>query len=377
MTEASRFVVIGAGQAGGWAAKTLRDHDADASIILIGEELHPPYERPSLSKDVLVGVKPLDSTYIFTREKLAASGVELRHAKVIAIDRTTKELVLADQNRVPYDRLLLTVGSRVKRLNVPGAELAGIHYLRTIEESIAIGRELGLNGHLMVIGGGWIGLEVASAARKRGMSVTIVECSDRLCSRMLPKGELAAYLLDLHRRNGVDVKLNETVTAFGGTSRVQYAVLSSGQELPVFAVVFGIGISPNVELAQAAHLEIDDGIVVDQYCRTSDPDIFAAGDCTNQPNDFVRRRIRLESWANAQNQAIAAAKAVTDSGTPYQEVPWFWSDQYHVNIQMLGLPNGFDRVATRCGPSRDQFLQFYLANDRIVAVAAIAVLSAQ
>lgn len=371
MTDAKRLVVVGAGQAGGWAAKTLRKHDASASISLIGEEPHPPHERPPLSKEVLLGLKPPDSTYIFDRESLAASKIMLRRGCVCAIDRASNKLLLSDGDKVSYDQALLALGSRAKLISVPGNSLAGIHSLRTIEDSLAIAQQLKAGAHILIVGGGWIGLEVASAARKRGAGVTLIEQFDRLCARALPPDEVARYLLDLHRRNGVDVRLDTTVVAFGGTSRVEYAVLSSGEEISASAVVVGIGVLPNVEIAQDAGLETQNGIVVDQHCRTSDQNIFAAGDCTNQPNTFVGCRVRLESSANAQNQAIAAANVMMGNETPYQEIPWFWSDQHDVNFQLLGLPTSFEEVVTHGNVGGDRFMQFYLAAGRITAAAGI------
>jgi 3-phenylpropionate/trans-cinnamate dioxygenase ferredoxin reductase component len=365
------FVIVGSGQAGGWAAKTLRDQGIAAPIVLIGEEPHPPHERPPLSKDVLLGRKPPESTYIFPVGTLAKADIELRHALVTQIERARKRVVLAGGESLPYDRMLLATGSRVRRLAVPGASLPGIHYLRSIEDSLVIRRELGSDAHILVVGGGWIGLEAAAAARSLGARVTLVEYAGRLCCRALPPGELATYLLDLHRRNGVDVRLKTTVTSFAGTAKVECAMLSNGEEIPVTAAIIGIGIVPNVELAGNADLAVDDGIVVDGFGRTSDPDIFAAGDCTNQPNDFLRRRVRLESWANAQNQAIAVAKAMAGGREPYQEMPWFWSDQYGVNLQLLGMPADGHTVVTRGDTAGDQFLQFYLTKDRIEAVAAV------
>jgi 3-phenylpropionate/trans-cinnamate dioxygenase ferredoxin reductase component len=371
MAAPSRVVIVGAGQAGGWAAKTLRKRDASASIVLIGDEPHPPHERPPLSKDVLLGLKPPSSTYIFTRESLSVSEIALRHARAVAIDRAAKQVLLSDGDQVPYDRLLLTVGSRVKPLDVPGIALGGIHSLRTIEDSLAIERHLRAGAHIMIVGGGWIGLEVASAARKRGARVTVIEFCDRLCARVLPQGELERYLLDLQNRNGVDVRLNTTVVAFGGASKVEYAALSSGEEMPVSAVVVGIGVVPTVDTARDAGLETENGIVVDQYCRTSDPNIFAAGDCTSQPCEFLGRRVRLESWYNAQNQAIAAANVMAGDETSYQEIPWFWSDQHEVNLQLLGTPSNFDEVVTRGDVGRDRFVQFYLAKGQIMAAAGV------
>jgi 3-phenylpropionate/trans-cinnamate dioxygenase ferredoxin reductase subunit len=368
---AENFVIVGAGQAGGWAATTLRSQGFAGTIIVLGEEPHPPYERPPLSKDVLLGSKPPESTYLWPGDKVSELKIDLRTgARVNQLRRETQELELATGERLRYDRLLLATGSRVRRLSFPGCDLAGVHYLRTIEDALAIQRDLTPETRLLVVGGGWIGLETAASARKRGAHVTIIEATDQLCSRVLPKS-LADYLLQRHRTQGVDVHLGTTVMALQGAERVVSARLSTGEELPVSAVVVGVGVEPNVGLARAAGLEVNNGIVVDQSGRTSDPQIFAAGDVTNQPNDFLGRRVRLESWANAQNHGIAVAKAMLGQPVTYHDVPWFWSDQYNLNIQLLGIPHKSDESVTRGDPAADKFLYFFLYEGRIEAVAAV------
>ena len=365
------IVVIGAGQAGGWAARTLRDEGFEGGIVVIGEEPYPPYERPPLSKDVLLGKEPADSSYLWPEGSFDELGIELRTGvAATAIDRAARTVVLSDGGSIAYRKLLIATGGRVRRLPVGGAELDGVHYLRGIDDSEAIRGDLGEGAKLAVVGGGWIGLEVAAAARMLGAEVTVVEALDRLCGRALTP-ELAAWLLDVHRGRGVDVRLGATVEALTGEGRVDGARLSDGETLAATAVVIGIGIVPNVELAEAAGLDIDNGVRVDALCRTSDPDIFAAGDVTNHPNDLLGRNIRLESWENAQNQGIAAAKAMLGGETPYCEIPWFWSDQYDVNIQLVGLPTDFEETVTRGERAGDSFVEFYMKGGRIDGAAAI------
>jgi len=367
MTET--YVIIGAAQAGGWAAKTLRDQGFTGRVILIGDEPHPPHERPPLSKDVLLGVKPPESTHLWPPEKLA--NIELKlGVRAERIDRQPRQVVLADGETLTYDRLLVATGSRVRRLNAPGADLPGVHYLRTIADTMAIKRELGPETKLIVVGGGWIGLETAAAARKHGAQVTVVEMAGQLCNRALPRG-LAGYLQARHEAQGVVVRLNTTVAKFEGAGKVERAVLASGEALPATMVVVGIGVVPNSELAQAAGLAVDNGIVTDACGRTDDPLVFAAGDVTNHANEFLRRRVRLESWANAQNQAIAAAKAMLGKKEPYVEIPWFWSDQYNLNLQLLGIPHKSDASVVRGDRAKDQFLEFFLADGKVEAVAAV------
>ena len=365
------IVVIGAGQAGGWAARTLRDEGFEGGIVVIGEEPYPPYERPPLSKEVLLGKEPADSCYLWPEGSFDELGIELRTGVgATAIDRAARTVALSDGGSIAYRKLLIATGGRVRRLPVAEAELDGVHYLRGIDDSAAIRADLGEGAKLVVIGGGWIGLEVAAAARMLGAEVTVVEALDRLCGRALTP-ELAAWLLDVHRGRGVDVRLGTTVEALTGEGRVSGARLSGGETLAATAVVIGIGIVPNVELAEAAGLEIDNGVRVDALCRTSDPDIFAAGDVTNHPNDLLGRDIRLESWENAQNQGIAAAKAMLGGETPYCEIPWFWSDQYDVNIQLVGLPAGFEQTVTRGERADGSFVEFYMKGGRIDGAAAI------
>ena len=369
MTET--FIIVGAGQAGGWGATTLRGQGFDGTITLLGEEPHPPYERPPLSKDVLLGSKPPESTYLWPGDKISELKIDLRTGvRVSRLLPDRQQVELANGEALHYDRLLLTTGSRVRRLSFPGSELAGVHYLRTMADALAIQSDLTPESRLLVVGGGWIGLETAASARKRGVRVTIVEATDQLCSRVLPKS-LADYLLERHRDQGVEVRLGATVRALNGGKRVESAQLSTGEEIPVSAVVIGIGVEPNAELAREAGLEVNNGIVVDQTGGTSDPRIFAAGDVTNQPNDFLGRRIRLETWANAQNQGIAAAKGMLGQAVAYHDIPWFWSDQYNLNIQLLGVPHKTDQAVTRGDPKSDKFLQFFLYGGRIEAVAAV------
>ena len=371
MSPARTIVVVGAGQAGGWAARTLRGEGFDGRIVLIGEEPYPPYERPPLSKDVLLGKEPAESSYLWPADSFGELGIELRMGRAAAaVDRGAKAVTLADGETIGYDKLMLATGGSVRELAVEGADLDGVHYLRGIRDCEAIRAGLGEGADLVVVGGGWIGLEVAAAARMLGANVVVLEALDRVCGRALTP-DLAAHLAGIHRERGVDIRLGTAVRRLAGSGRVTGAVLPDGPVLPASAVVVGIGIVPNAALAAAAGIEVDNGIVVDAFGRTSDPDVFAAGDVTNHPNDLLGRRVRLESWENAQNQAIAAAKAMLGGEDPYREIPWFWSDQYDVNIQLVGLPARWDRVATRGDRGANRFIEFYLEGDRLEGAAAV------
>ncbi len=371
MNAAGAIVVVGAGQAGGWAAKTLRDEGFEGRIVLIGEEPYPPYERPPLSKEVLLGKVPAESSYLWPEGAFEEWRVELRTATAVtAIDRAARTVRLADGEAIAYDKLMLATGGRVRKLPIDGSERPGVHYLRDIPDSAAIRADITEGAKLVVVGGGWIGLEVAAAGRMLGADVVVLEALDQLCGRALTP-DFAAHLYAIHRERGIDVRLGTSIEAVLGEDRVSGVRLPDGTVLPASVVVIGIGLIPNVELAAEAGLEVDNGVIVDALGRTSDPNIYAAGDVTNHPNDLLGRRIRLESWENAQNQAIAAARAMLGGATPYAEIPWFWSDQYDVNIQLIGLPADWDRTVTRGERAENRFIEFYLKDGRIEGAAAI------
>ncbi|HSV81130.1 MAG TPA: FAD-dependent oxidoreductase [Ramlibacter sp.] len=334
-----RYVIVGAGQAGGWAAWTLRDAGFTGEVVLLGEERHPPYQRPPLSKEVLLGEKPPESTYLWPN----GLEVDLRlGARVRRIDRAVRAVQLADGSSVGYDKLILATGGRARRLDLPGA-----HYIRTIEDTLALRAAMQPGSDITVVGGGWIGLEAAAAARSLGCTVTVVEAAERLCNRVMPP-VVSDYLKSLHERHGVEVRLKATVAPARNTT-----------------FVVGIGILPNVELAAEAGLAVGNGIEVDEYGVTSDPDILAVGDVASLNG------VRLESWANAQNQAIAAARTLAGVPTPYREIPWFWSTQYGVNMQFLGLPAAGHEVVQRGDPAADRFSLFFLEGERIAAMVAV------
>jgi 3-phenylpropionate/trans-cinnamate dioxygenase ferredoxin reductase subunit len=278
--------------------------------------------------------------------------------------------VLSTGETIAFDKLILCTGGTARRPRLPGADGPRVHYLRTIADSLAIRARLAEIRHLVVIGGCWIGMEVAATARKRGVQVTVIEALPRLCERSVPP-EISAHLLALHRRNGVEVLLGAGVEAIDDGPAGVSVVLTDGRRVAGDAVVVGIGLAPNVELAQAAGLAVDNGIVVDEQGRTSDPDIFAAGDVANAPLACLGRRIRLESWANAQNQAIAAAKAALGADAGYDELPWFWSDQYDMNLQILGLPAKWPEPVVRGDAAGASFSLFYLEGERLAAVVSV------
>lgn len=371
MSGSATYVIVGAGQAGGRAAEAMRAAGFEGRIIMVGAEAYRPYERPPLSKQVLTGEAAPDTAFLRPADYYADAGIELKlGVRAAAIDRANARLELADGERLAYDKLLLATGSRVRRLSLPGSELEGVHYLRDMDDSRAIADALSRGARVVIVGGGYIGLEVAAAARKRDCAATVLEAADSLMRRQVAR-ELGDWYTDLHRAKGVEVVTGAAVEAFEGGERVEAVRCADGGRYPADRVVVGVGVVPNVELAAEAGLAVDDGIRVDEYGRTDDPAIFAAGDVTRHPNPVLGRRVRLESWQNAQNQAAAAARTMAGEATRYAQVPWFWSDQYDVNLQMLGLPEAWDDLIRRGEPALGRFSLFYVQAGRIVGVNAV------
>ena len=359
-----RVVIVGAGQAGGRAAEALRGRGFTGEILLFGEERHEPYERPRLSKSVLLGEEPASAAVLHPRAWYAGQGIALRvRSRVEAIAPKSRSVITADGERVEYSKLLLCTGSRVRPLSGAPDGLAGVHYLRTFEDSQRLAAGLEPGRRLVVIGGGFIGLEVASSARRRGLAVTVVERQAALLDRALP-AEIAAHVAALHSAHGTALRLGVPVARINGNASgngsVKSVELADGAELPADLVVIGVGIIPNTELAETAGAASADGLVVDEYCRTTLEDVYAAGDVTNHYNPILERRVRLESWQNAQNQAIAAARNIAGEARPYAEVPWFWSDQLGTNIQMVGVPDAAMQIVWR-----GERLAFGLVQDRV------------
>ncbi len=370
MTRDRTFVIAGAGHAGGRAAEAMRSADFDGRIVLIGEENYPPYERPPLSKELLRDDDGVERTFLNPAEYYAGKGIEHRPGvRVEGIEAEAHRLRLGDGETLGYDKLLLTTGGRVRRLTLPGAELGGVHYLRGIDDSLAIRKALARDASIVIIGGGFIGLEVAASARARGCAVSVIEMQDALLGRVADP-EIGRLLAEVHGAHGVEVLTGIGVERLDGDGRVRRVVCSDGRALDADAVVVGIGIIPNADLAEEAGLEVDNGIVVDVFGQTSDADIYAAGDVANHPNPILGHRVRLESWQNAQNQGISVARNMCGAGTPYAEVPWFWSDQFDINLQMAGAPQSWDRLVWRGDPASNRFIVFYMAGDVVVAVNA-------
>lgn len=368
-TADDHIVIVGAGHAGGRAAEALRSVGHAGPITIVGSEEHPPYERPPLSKELLSGAMEVDKTYIKPHAWYAESDIALRLNNPAAeIDRVAQRVRLDDGATVPYDSLLIATGARPRRLTIPGADSPRVFYLRDIRDSLALRQMFHPGLRIAVIGAGFIGLEIAASARKHEVDVVVLERAPQVLGRVAPQ-EIGDYLAALHRASGVDIRTGVVVTSIEDTGSELRIHTADGETISADIATVGIGSIPNAELADAAGIAVRDGILVDEYGRTSDPAISAAGDVTQHFNPLLKRHLRLESWQNAQNQATAVAAIMAGSATPYAEIPWFWTDQYHVNLQMAGAPLKWDQLVWRGMPSERNFTLFQL--DAGVPVAAI------
>ncbi|OEU88895.1 pyridine nucleotide-disulfide oxidoreductase [Streptomyces abyssalis] len=369
-TTTSPFVIAGAGLAGAKAAEALRDGGSDRPVVLAGDEQERPYERPPLSKEYLRGMSARDEVYVHPRGWYEENGVELRLAAPVAgIDPGGHTVTLGDGETLPYAKLLLATGSSPRRLPVPGENLDGVHYLRRLAESDALKETLGAASRLVVIGGGWIGLEVTAAAREAGVRVTLLEAADLPLVGVLGR-ETAQVFADLHTDHGVDVRCGTHVTEITGEAgRVSGVLLPGGERIAADAVVVAVGVSPNTALADGAGIETDDGVRVDAALRTSHPDIWAAGDVARAFHPLLGRHIRVEHWANALNQPATAARSMLGEDASYDRLPYFFTDQYDLGMEYTGHVGrgGYDRVVFRGSPADRQFIAFWLRERRVLA----------
>lgn len=366
----SRVIIVGAGHAAGQVIATLRQKKFPGQVRLIGEERWLPYQRPPLSKKFLAGELPGERLYVKPPAFYEDSSVSVQLGTRIAhIDRERRQVVPEDGPAQPYDKLILSIGASARRLSLPGSDLPGIYYLRTIDDVLAIRDDMEKTRRLVIIGAGYIGLEVAAVAATRGLEVTVVEMQDRVMQRVVSP-QVSRIYESVHREHGVDLRLNAGIERFVGSDRVTGLMLAGGSEIATDLVVAGIGIEPNTALAADAGLEVGDGIVVDDRCRTSDSDIYAVGDCTFHPNALLGRSIRLESVHNALEQARTAAANVCGEDVRYADIPWFWSDQYDLKLQIAGLSQGYDQAIMRGGSERS-FTCVYLESGHIIAVDAV------
>jgi 3-phenylpropionate/trans-cinnamate dioxygenase ferredoxin reductase component len=358
-------VIVGAGHAGGRAAESMRQAGFKGRVVLIGEESHPPYERPPLSKEMLVSDYPPEKAYLAPMTAWAESAIELRlDVRVEGLDRAPHRVRLTGGEALAYDRLLIATGGRVRKLSLPGTDLAGIHYIRTIKNTLALKAELKPGARLVVIGGGFIGLEAAAAAAKLGCKATVLEAQPELLSRVMDP-LMGRWFEGLHRANGVDVLKGVVIARIDGIDRVSAVVLGNGDRIDADVVVIGIGIIPNMEIAAEAGIEVGNGVKADAYGATSDADVFAAGDVAFQFHPVLGRHMRLESWANAQNGGIAIGRNMVAERALYADVPWFWTDQFNANIQLAGVPDGWDRIVVRGNPDGGKFIAFAMNGAKV------------
>ena len=370
------ILIVGAGQAAAQAVETLRKRGYAGPLALVGDEDMLPYQRPPLSKKYLAGALEKDWLLIRHADHYAQHAVDLRLGfPAISLDRTAHRVDVADGSHFEYEKLLLATGSRPKLLPVPGAELAGVYYLRTAADVDRLRREMHPGRRAVIVGGGYIGLEVAATCREAGVHITVLEATNRVMSRVVSP-VLSEFYQAEHQRHGVDILLGVRLQELlgqgaEGTQRVAAVKLADGRELPADFVLVAVGVGPNDSLARAAGLSCDDGILVDEHCRTADPAIWAAGDCTRQRNIHFDLSVRLESVDNAFEQGTSAALNMLGLTTVHDRVPWFWSDQFDLKMVIVGLAAGHDRIVVRGDPATRAFSVCYLKGGELIAVESV------
>lgn len=367
MADPQSIVIVGASLAGAKAAQTLREEGFDGRVVLLGEEAARPYERPPLSKAYLQGEADFDAAAVHDADFYDANGIELRTStKVTTVDPGASEVELQSGERIHYDRLLLATGSEPRRLDLPGSTLPGVHYLRTVVDADAIRHAVTQSVPVVVIGAGWIGAEVAASARVLGAEVTLIDIVQVPLERVLGP-EVGTIFRDLHADHGVHLRMGVGIEAVAGSGGVEEVRLADGTAIPAGAVVIGIGITPRTQLAEAAGLEVDDGVVTDEHLATNGPGIFAAGDVANSWYPHYGRRIRLEHWSAALNQGPVAAKNMLGHQTAYDRTPYFFSDQYDFGMEYRGFAADYDQVVFRGDPEKREFLAFWLHQGKVAA----------
>ena len=363
-------LIVGASLAGAKAAETLRGEGFDGPLVMVGAERERPYERPPLSKDYLLGKAERETVYVHPQQWYAEHQVDLRlGVTVTGIHPSAHEVSLADGSRIGYAKLLLATGSSPRRPSVPGAGLDGVLYLRTVGDSDRIKAALQSSSRVAVVGAGWIGLETAAAARAAGLAVTVLEMAELPLLRVLGR-EVAQVFATLHQENGVDLRCGVQVAEITGSGgRADGVLLTDGSRIEADVVIVGVGITPNSQLASAAGLEASNGIRVDAQLRSSDPDIYAAGDVANAFHPLLGKHIRVEHWANALHQPQTAARAMLGQDVAYDRVPYFFTDQYDLGMEYSGYvePDGYDEVVFRGDAGQREFIAFWLSGGRVLA----------
>lgn len=366
-----RCIIIGASHAAAQLAPSLRQEGWEGDILVVGDEPHLPYHRPPLSKTFLGGEKTADGLAIRPKAFYEKNNIQFLVGRVKAINRDKQTLTLINGSELSYDKLALCMGSRVRKVSLPGNELDGVHYVRDIADGEGIKNHIAKDKNAVIVGGGYIGLETASALRKLGMNVVVLEMASRVLQRVTAP-ELSEFYTRIHTEEGVDIRTDMSVSSIAGDTCCEKVICSDGTELPADLVVIGVGILPNVELAEEAGIEVNNGVVVDNYCRTMDDNIVAAGDCTNHFNKIYGRRIRLESVPNASEQGKIAAASICGIRKEYNSLPWFWSDQYDLKLQIAGLSQGYDTVVIRGDRNTSRsFAAFYFKDGQLISADCV------
>ncbi|GAA4824677.1 NAD(P)/FAD-dependent oxidoreductase [Nocardioides caeni] len=366
-----RAVIVGASHAGAQLAASLRQEGWTGEVVLVGDESALPYQRPPLSKALLAGKSTLEDLAIRSAAFYAKQEIQLLDATIKSIDRTAGHLVLGNGESLGYDKLALCTGARPRRLLVPGALLGGVYYLRTAKDVELIRGAASPGRRAVIVGGGYVGLETAASLRALGLDVTVLEATGRVLERVTAP-EVSAFFERIHRDAGVSIRTNALVEAIAGDTQVREVFLSSGESIPADFVIVGIGVEPNTELASASGLVVDNGIAIDDRARTSDPGIVAAGDCTSRTMASHGRRVRLECVPSAGEQAKVAAATLCGKAKEITALPWFWSDQYDVKLQIAGLNTGYDEVVLSGDPRQDRdFTCFYLRHGVLIAADCV------
>ena len=361
------FIIVGASLAGAKAAEELRTQGFDGRVVLVGSEPDRPYERPPLTKDYLRGESEREKAYVHEQSFYAEHEIELlTDTTVTAIDPGGSLVRLADDRELAYDRLLLTTGAEPRRITIPGADLDGVHYLRTLADCDLLRERLDAGGRVVVVGCGWIGSEFAASARQRGLEVTVVDPLALPNERIFGR-EIGTFYRDVHAAHGVQLLLGEGVESFRGDGAVREVHTAGGRAIECDFVVVGIGVVPRAALAGDAGLDVDNGILVDEKLQTSAPNVFAAGDVANAQHPFFGQRIRVEHWSNALNQGPAAARAMLGEAVSYDRIPYFFSDQYDVGMEYSGFAPEWDEVVVRGDRAGGEFIAFWLGDGRVLA----------
>ena len=365
-------IIIGASHAAAQLVLSLRLEGWQGRITVIGDEALLPYHHPPLSKSFLRGDKAANELFIRSLAFYEKHNIDFKlETRVESIHRASKSVIFSSGERLKYDKLALCTGSRPRQVTLPGAELSGVHYLRTLSDGKSIKSDMATAREAVIVGGGYIGLETAASLKTLGIKVTVVEMASRVLARVTTP-VIAEFYTRMHQKEGVVIKTGVTVSAIEGKGKIEGVICSDGSHFNTDLLLIGVGIIPNIELAETAGLDVDNGILVDEFARTNDPDIVAAGDCTNHPNALYGQHLRLECVPNASEQAKSAAASICGKEKEYNTVPWFWSDQYDLKLKIAGLSQGYDQVVIRGDKDNSRsFVAFYLKNGKLIAADCV------